>query len=136
MYVRAEIKFRIRYEELDPFLTELSNRSARSAAAKIRDRAREFAPVRTGAGRQSIGFRKEESGPGGTSYRIAPRRRYMTYQEFGTGPIVAGPGRVLAFQAGGTFVFAKRTRGVPAVHFMRRAYELLREGDFKPGPDL
>jgi HK97 gp10 family phage protein len=118
---------------LDAFLTDRSYVSASKAATKLRDDARRRAPRRTGAGAASIEAELVDSGRGGTTYRVGPSLKYMEYQENGTGPIRARPGRVLRFKAGGVFVFARRTKGVPARHFMRDAYLVMSADDFNTG---
>jgi HK97 gp10 family phage protein len=130
------VRITIRQAELDAFLAERSDLSARAAATALRDRARSKAPKRTGEGARSIGYRQVATGPKGSAYVVGPTKKYMTYQEYGTGRISARPGGVLRFQAGGVFVFARHTKGVPARHFMRDAYAELREEDFRPGPNL
>jgi len=131
------VRITIRQAELDAFLTERSDLSARSAAAALRDRARAKAPKKTGEGARSIGYRQVSSDPKGSAYTVGPTKKYMNYQEYGTGRISASPGRVLRFQgSGGAFIFRKRTKGVPARHFMRDAFAELREEDFKPGANL
>lgn len=131
--MKSSVTVKLDQTRINPFLTELSDLSARAAAARVRDRARANAPKRTGAGAASIGYRKVSSDPRGSTYRVGPSKTYMTYQEFGTGPIRARPGGVLRFQGrSGVFVFTRRTRGVPARHFMRDAYQALSVADFKP----
>lgn len=43
---------------------------------------------------------------------------YASYQNDGTGPIVPVSARVLHFEVGGEEVFAMRTSGVPASHYV------------------
>lgn len=104
---------------------ELSKRGAES----IQARARRFAPKDTGALAESIIVIPVSIGVQ-TRYKVVVMAKHGRYQEFGTGPIHAKPGGVLRFRAGGQVVFARSTRGVPAVHFMRRAAESATLADF------
>ncbi len=118
---------------LSPFLTEVSARSAHAAAIALRDRARRHAPRKTGAGAASIDVTMETTSSKGTYYRIGPSKQYMVYQDSGTGAIRARPGRFLRFSSGGTFIFRRKTRGVPATRFMEKALAETVPEDFKPG---
>lgn len=102
------------------------------AAGRIRDRGKEFAPVRTGLLRNSINSVRVPGLADSIHYRIGTDVFYATYQEHGTGPIYPRRARALAWkgQAGG-FVFAAHTRGVPAVRFMGRAAAETTANDFR-----
>jgi len=118
----STVTFKLYDTVLNPFLTEVSSRSALKAATKLRDSARAKAPKGTGVGAASIDVRFQSSDDKGTYYLVGPSLQYMAWQNNGTGPITPRrPGGTLRFKAGGVFVFAKRTRGVPAVHFMEKA---------------
>jgi hypothetical protein len=54
------------------------------------------------------------------------------YPEFGRGPIVARPGKMLRFKPKGmsTFVFAKKVGPVQAYGFMKKAKQQLRPSDY------
>jgi HK97 gp10 family phage protein len=128
----SNVTVRLDEARLHLFLEDVSRKSARAAATRLRDAARRKAPKRTGRGAESISVRSEESSWRGSYYLVGPEVKYMAYQESGTGPIHARPGGVLRFQSGGVFVFARRTRGVPAVHFMRDSYREMTVQDFRP----
>ncbi len=67
-------------------------------------------------------------------YEIVSTASYTKFPEGGTKGSVARPGHFLVFKPKGmaTFVFAKKTRGVPAHHFMLRAKMTIRRADFLP----
>ena len=67
-------------------------------------------------------------------YEIVSKAKHTHFQEEGTKGAVAAPGKFLVFKPKGsaTFVFAKKVRGVPAHHFMRRAKLQIRRSDFLP----
>ena len=109
--------------------TRTADRAARKAAVSGQNRARRLAPKDTGALAASITITKVSDGLKVT-YRIGSPLQYARYQEFGTGPIVPVRSKVLRFKAGGVTVFAHRTRGVPATHFMARASRMLTIADF------
>jgi HK97 gp10 family phage protein len=109
--------------------TETADRLAGRAAQSVQARARRFAPKATGELAVSINVNKVASGPK-TAYQIGSSVNYAGYQEFGTGPIYAKPGGVLRFKVGGRTVFATKTSGVPATHFMKRAGQGINLADF------
>ena len=95
-------------------------------ARNVIRRARNYAPVETGALRRSIQY----FGP----YAIMPLywaavvytdSEYARFQEYGTRGSQARPGKVLAFRPKGssTMVFTQRTGPVPATRFMQRAID-------------
>lgn len=110
--------------------TDASYELAKDAADRVQDLARAFAPKRTGALAASIEVQIVGAPGLETTFEVGSPLDYAVYQEFGTGPIHASPGKVLSFTVGGTRVFAMRTSGVPATHFMRRALNVLKAGDF------
>jgi HK97 gp10 family phage protein len=110
-------------------VTETTDKLASKAADSVQRRARRHAPKRTGKLAASIYTLRIEAGPV-TTYSIGSDLHYARYQEFGTGPINARPGGVLAWPSAGGMVFARHTRGVPATHFMRKAGETISERDF------
>lgn len=128
----ATAKVRVRLNETNILLLgeRTSERLARNGAERVKDRAQRNAPVRTGALRDSIGITKIREGLT-TTYKIGSPLEYAQYQEDGTGPVIARPGGVLVFEAGGVTVFAKHTRGTPATHFMRRTAATITEADFR-----
>lgn len=95
----------------------------RRRARRVEAHARAHAPVKTGRLRSSIRT-KVDVGPGGLRAQVGTfggGTGYAIYQEFGTGPITPVRASVLVFEVDGTTVFTKRTRGVPATHYLSRA---------------
>jgi phage gpG-like protein len=101
----------------------------REYAGKIQDQAMQFAPVKTGALRDSITVSFDSA----TSATIGPRVPYGPYQEFGTGSRGEFPGspylirpknaKRLSFVADGKRVVTTQVThpGVRAKAYMRRA---------------
>lgn len=94
--------------------TEVSNQTLECEhLAKMR------APKDTGKGAESINSEVRVKGKYvvGT---IGTPIRYMKYQEIGTGPIYPKKAQALRFRPKGApfFVFAKKTKGVPAQHYL------------------
>lgn len=113
-------------------VTRTTDAMAHNAARAVQRRAQVYAPYRTGALVASITVTKVRGGQR-TTYVVSPHVPYATYQEFGTGPIFPKrPGGVLVWTARtGEVVFARHTRGVPAVHFMQRAAMKTTINDFR-----
>lgn len=130
--VKVRLKTSVNSKAILRLSATLGEKMASNAAEATQKRARRFAPVRTGALRESIAITRLPSRPGFTTFAIGSHLPYARYQEHGTGPIFAKPGRWLVFQVKGRTVFAKKTRGVPATHFMEKARLAIRESDFKP----
>lgn len=132
------VRLRLNHETIKQSAIKDSWMSAQRAARITRDRARAAARrkdlIKSGKGIQSITF--ERIGPPGlvTTYHVRPIAWYMRIQEVGTGPIVPVRAQFLRFQPKGSsiFVFARRTRGVPAGHFMREARNAITQADFLP----
>jgi hypothetical protein len=105
-------------------------RSRARAAIRAKDR------YRTGHMIYSMGYQRRGGISLKTVYEVGSPLRYMDYQEFGTGPIYPVRAKALRFMPkGGTvYVFARRTKGVPAGRFMREAQRQLTSRDFCPGP--
>lgn len=106
------------------------------AADNVQARARRLAPFRTGRLREGI-IKVKVRGGVNPAYSVVNSTRHGRFQNDGTGPIFARPGGVLAWPAnsmnnpfGTGMVFAKRTRGVPAVHFMEKAAASITAADF------
>jgi HK97 gp10 family phage protein len=108
-------------------------RAARRAAGRIRDRAKENAPVRDGLLRNSIVSELEYQGLYNVVWRIGTDVEYAIYQELGTGPIFARRAPYLVFKVGDRWVSTYSTRGVPAVRYLTRAIEETSIADFRPG---
>jgi hypothetical protein len=109
--------------------SEVSDRLAYNAARSTQARLRRTAPKKTGALAASFFITKIKHGSV-SAYSIHTALDYANYQNKGTGPIHAKPGGVLRFEAGGSIVFAKSTRGVPATHFMDNAFNAITMADF------
>lgn len=107
-------------------------RIVREVAGELRDQAMAYAPVKTGALRDSIEIKFD----GPVSATVAPTVPYGPHQEFGTGTrgeFPTGmyvirpkkPGGSLVFKVDGKTVFAKEVKhpGVKPKRYMRRATE-------------
>jgi hypothetical protein len=132
---RVKVEVRLDKSTLNSLLMDVTQASAGRAAVRVRDRARGFAPVRTGKLRNSIRFETIERNSDLTRINIQTNNTpYAIYQEEGIGPVVAPPGGILRFQPKGmtSFIFRPRTRGFKGTHFMKRAYQTLSLSDFLP----
>jgi hypothetical protein len=75
--------------------------------------------------------RETTTAPLRAEFTVGSDLDYAGYQEWGTGPIRARRGGVLAWRGrGGGMVFARSTSGVPAVHYMARAARAVTLADF------
>lgn len=134
----GQVQLKLDHDTIKQSAIKTSWRSAQRAATISRDRARAAARrknlIDTGKGIQSITF--ERIGPPDliTVYHVLPAEWYMRVQEVGTGPIYPIRAQFLRFKPKGQtyFVFARRTRGVPAGHFMREARNAITTADFLP----
>lgn len=134
----GKVQLKLDHATIRQSATKTSWQSAQRAATISRDRARAAARrkdlINTGKGIQSITF--ERIGPPGliTTYHVRPTAWYMRIQEVGTGPIYPVRAQFLRFKPKGKnyFVFARRTRGVPAGRFMREARNAITQADFLP----
>ena len=127
------VRIRLNKNVLNPFLNEACEESVKRATGRTVERARAKAPHRTGRLRESIQAWKQSGSGRSVVYRVGPKGlAYGVYQEFGTGPIVPVKRKVLRFvpKGGLNFVFTKRTKGVPAVHYMESAYNQLSVRDY------
>lgn len=129
------VRITIDESKLNPYLVDVADMSAKRAAERVAERAQSNAPYRTGKLRSSISARKAPDKAQGleATYLVGARGvPYAQYQEEGTGPIYPVRARFLRFvpKGGSTFVFARRTRGVPATHFLRDAYATLSLSDY------
>lgn len=98
------------------------------AAETVKDKMRELAPVDSGNLRDSIAVVKQ----GGDRWSIGPVNvPYAAAQEYGAKPhiIIASPGKVLAFQVGGSTRFAKSVKhpGNKPQPYIRPAADWARE---------
>jgi len=84
----------------------------------------------------SIG--NQRRGPAGliTTYEVGSPLKIVDWQEDGVGPIFPRKAKALRFQPRGKsfYVFCMSTKGIPAHHFMRSAYNALSVRDFLPEP--
>jgi HK97 gp10 family phage protein len=128
------MRVRINHAELSAMFLpagEVGRASAR-AAGRVRDRAKENAPVLTGALRASIVSTLVKQGRTSITYTIGSPIRYAIWQERGTGPIFAKRAPMLHFKTrNGQWVRTYSTRGVPAVHYLERAIDRLSVADFR-----
>jgi hypothetical protein len=107
-------------------------RATARAAGRVRDRAKRYAPVNTGLLRNSITSTQKISVPLRAVYTIGTPLAYGLYQEEGTRPIFARRAPFLVFKTkDGRWVRTYSTRGVPAVHYLRRALSELSDADFR-----
>lgn len=70
--------------------------------------AKRGAPVRTGQLRRSIAATPASASAGGVTATYGTATPYAPYVEYGRGPVVAGPGKVLRFEVGGRVLYRKR----------------------------
>lgn len=108
---------------------DISRGTAR-AAGRLRDRAKMNAPVDTGLLRNSINAELAQQTPLTITWRVGTDVSYAPYQEHGTGPIFARRAPMLVFKIGNRWVRTYSTRGVPAVHFLKRAADEVSARDF------
>jgi len=109
------------------FYPWFSEKFLRRGGERLAELMREKAPVRTGRLRQSIMVRLEKD-----KVAVGPTVPYAPYVEYGTKPHIIRPvhAKALAFEVGGTLVFAKLVHhpGFAGRFFARGAYErFLRE---------
>jgi HK97 gp10 family phage protein len=104
--------------------------AAARAAGRVRDRAKQNAPVDQGLLRNSIISTLEKQGRSSITWRVGSPVFYALYQELGTGPIFARRAPLLVFQVGGKWVSTYSTRGVPASRYLTRAVEAVSVQDF------
>ena len=112
-----------------------AERAANTTADRVRQNIVADGLVNTGGMLRGIRVRESPvSTPLRRKYEVVSLASYTHFPEKGTRGSVARPGGVLVFRpkGSGALVFAKRTRGVPAHHFMQRAKMALRRTDFLP----
>jgi len=134
MATRSGVTVVLDSSAINKMLYDISELSARRAAGRVRDRARTFAPKRSGRLANSINARIVSRTSTVCTYSVGTSMDYAMAQERGTGPIYARQGGVLAFAPKGsvTVIFRPRTRGVPATYFLRRAYSSIGVSDYLP----
>jgi hypothetical protein len=107
-------------------------RAVERAAGRVRDRAKENAPVLTGALRASIVSTLTKQTRTSISYTIGSPISYAIYQESGVAAIFARRAPMLHFKTrGGQWVNTFQTSGVPAVHYLEDALGAVTEADFR-----
>jgi hypothetical protein len=118
------------YPTIFGLTTKVAYDLAHKGAVSAKHRAQRMAPKRTGALAASITVEMRGIVGPVVTFVISSPLDYAAYQEFGTGPIVPKRAKALSFTVGGMRVFAMRTSGVPATHFMQRAGLLVTAKDF------
>jgi hypothetical protein len=83
-------------------------------------------PVKTGNLRRSIAHKPATFGGGVARGSWGTATPYAKWVEEGRGPIVAGPGKVLRFEIGGTVLYRKRVRGAAGRFMFRNATARIR----------
>lgn len=83
----------------------------------------------------SVGVHRQRASGSQFSAWVGPNVPYARWQNDGTGPIYPRRAKFLRFKPKGsnTFVFAKRTKGVPAARFMEKAARRISTKDFLGG---
>lgn len=132
------VKIKLDEKLLNPFLVDVTNTSAKRAAQRARDRAREnitrAGRVDTGRMRDSIRIHVTRTDPKGSEYTIGSEVPYTSFQEEGIGPVYPVRARVLRFKPKGSsvFIFRPRTKGFLGAHFLRDALRSVTLRDFEP----
>lgn len=112
---------------------EVAARNAAEATARrARDNIRGAGRIDTGAMIGGIVVEPAGSSALAPAFRVESTAPHSAYQEEGTrahGPVRA---RHLVFRirGSGPLIFAKWVRGVTGIHFMQRAFDSIRAGDF------
>jgi len=109
-------------EKCGLFYPWFSDKFLRRSGERLAEIMRERAPIRTGRLRQSIAVRFERD-----KVAVGPTVPYAPYVEYGTKPHIIHPvhAKALAFEVGGTLVFAKLVHhpGFAGRFFARGSYE-------------
>lgn len=115
-------------------LEDSSDDALESAARITANRAHiNLAAAGRGAGDLAHSIQPRKAGP--FQWTVGSFLEYAIYQEEGVrGPVYPRRAKVLRFKPKGasSFVFARFTKGFPGVHYLRDAYNALREADFRP----
>ncbi|HEY1319094.1 MAG TPA: HK97 gp10 family phage protein [Streptosporangiaceae bacterium] len=134
----AEVTIKLDQRAVNSLLMRVTSEGAHKAATVTAQRAQALITaqgrVRTGAMRASIVPRLVSQSADVTVYSVGSPLPYAGFQERGTRGSQAAPGRVLRFMPKGSLVYLYRPRTgpVPAAHFMRGAYAMLKVADFCP----
>lgn len=81
--------------------------------------AKEKVGVKTGHLRRSIAHTPASFGGGAATGAYGTNVPYAPIHEYGRGPVVAGPGKMLRFEINGQVLFRKRVRGAKGRFYMR-----------------
>lgn len=109
------------------------NRGVAKAAGQVRDDAKRFVGVDTGALRQDISSRQLAFSASDCSYRVGANMRYSWWHHQGVrGPIVPRRAKALRFKPKGSavYIFRKSTRGFKGSFFLAKAVAKLRAVHF------
>lgn len=111
---------------------EASRKAARATARRVQNEIRALGRVNSGKMVSSVTVQGPRQGGETTTFTVGSDLFYFWIQNDGTGPIYPVRAKFLRFKPKGsaTFVFAKRTRGVPAGRFMEKASRGVRISDF------
>lgn len=111
---------------------EASRKAARATARRVQNEIRSQGRVNSGKMVSSVTVQGPRNGRDKTTFSVGSDLFYFWIQNDGTGPIYPVRAKFLRFKPKGssTFVFAKRTRGVPAGRFMEKASRGIRISDF------
>lgn len=108
-------------------------KAAKMAQTRARANIRQAGRIDTGELIQNIIISPSaSSGSMRYLYDVTATAKHAIFNELGTKGATARPGGVLVFKPKGssTFVFAKKTRGIRGIHFMRGAIQACRIEDF------
>lgn len=127
---------RLRVDGLDPFVRRMAGaqtvvgdelRRAVDRCTLMGEReSKALVPVKTGHLRRSITHQPATFAGGVARGRWGTNVPYARHVEFGRGPVVAGPGRVLRFEVGGRVLYRKRVGPARARPFLFAAARRLR----------
>lgn len=111
---------------------ETSRKGARATASRVQNAIRASGRVVSGKMVRSVTVQGPRGSGDRTTFTVGSDLFYFWIQNNGTGPIFPVRAKFLRFKPKGssTYVFAKRTRGVPAGRFMEKATRGLRISDF------
>jgi hypothetical protein len=127
------VRLALDYSKINSLVTDTTGLSCARAAKKASQRAKANAPKDKLKLTKSIAARKVRGGLV-TMYQVGAYTFYAGWQERGTGPIYPVRAKFLRFTPKGSnrVVFAKRTRGVPASRYMKRAIDSVTLADYMP----
>jgi hypothetical protein len=135
---RTTVTFTIDQRAVDLLIEDVGTSSARRAAQRTRDRARQnlaaAGRIDTGDLSRSIGYWLTRRSGRVVSFDVGSPLDYAGHQEHGTRGSVARPGHYLRFKPKGSnvFIFRKRVQGFPGAHYLRDAINSVSASDFAP----